>query len=34
MPVSFVLPVLVAFGGDGWRHGGPGCCWESLLLVV
>jgi putative membrane protein len=31
MPVSFVLPVLVAFGGDGWRHGwGPGSGWGWL----
>jgi putative membrane protein len=31
MNASHVLPVLVAFGGDGWRHGwGPGGGWAWL----
>jgi putative membrane protein len=32
MPVSSVLPALLAFGGDGWRqHGwGPGSGWAWL----
>jgi putative membrane protein len=31
MNASHVQPVLVAFGGDGWRHGwGPGGGWAWL----
>jgi putative membrane protein len=37
MTALHVLPVLVVFGGDGWRHGwGPGGGWGWLwgLIVV
>jgi putative membrane protein len=31
MTALYVLPELVAFGGDGWRHGwGPGGGWAWL----
>jgi putative membrane protein len=31
MTASYVLPALVAFGDDGWRHGwGPGSGWGWL----